>query len=349
MPGHLLPVVGKDLRWGKSGVSTPCRPPASPPDHPPRPRIAVCTLYIGLFIGQKDYDASISNLIDDWTIIATYADPISPIDSNLLKPVDLKTIMLGDFNAKHPTWFDTRASGYRQSLARGAALHAWSRRAHTVERGARLPTRHRTGDIPSKIDLIWTRRDSAHFTIGDYLLPAHSDHNSLHCRLRLIKPPLNHLAPRSVYRRMPSDLICDLIRSSPPPKTSPELEDLITRCLEAIPRISRLPNRQLPLELLSQRRLVRHLMKKRWGSNRYLEARKAYREDLKHFINTDIEESLDSAQGTDFFRFTRRQRVNRPVPSLTLNEKRPLPGSLRHPNLHRHRGRIRQGGPPHSG
>ena len=38
----------KGSAMGKSGVGTPCRPPASPPDHPPRPHIADCTLYIGL-------------------------------------------------------------------------------------------------------------------------------------------------------------------------------------------------------------------------------------------------------------------------------------------------------------
>ena len=110
--------------------------------------------------------------------------------------------MLGDFNAKNPAWFDTNASDDHQSLARGTALQAWSRRAHTVERGPRLPTRHRAGDIPSKLDLIWTRRDSTCFSIGDYLPLAHSDHSSLHCRLRLIKPPTNHLMPRPDYRRM---------------------------------------------------------------------------------------------------------------------------------------------------
>ena len=60
-------------------------------------------------------------------------------------------------------------------------------------------------------------------------------------------------------------------------------------------------------------------MKKRWGSDRYLQACKEYREDLKQFINSGIEETLDSAQGTEFFQFTRRQRFNRPIPSLTLN------------------------------
>ena len=53
---HLLPVVEKVLRWGKSGVGTrctPCRPPTSPPDHPPRPRKADCTLYIRLLSGKK--------------------------------------------------------------------------------------------------------------------------------------------------------------------------------------------------------------------------------------------------------------------------------------------------------
>ena len=151
--------------------------------------------------------------------------------------------MLGDFNAKNQAWFNTQPSDDRQSLARGSSLQAWSRRAHTVERGARLPTRHRAGDIPSKIDLIWTRRDSPHFSIGDYLPLAHSDHNSLHCRFRMIRPPNNHLSPRLDYRKMKPDLINDLIRSSTAPTTHLELENLLTKCLGMIPRLSRPPNR----------------------------------------------------------------------------------------------------------
>ena len=183
------------------------------------------------------------HLVDGWTVIATYVDPNSPVDQSLLQPFNPKTIMLGDFNAKNQAWFNTRPSDDRQSLARGASLQAWSRRAHTVERGARLPTRHRTGDIPCKIDLIWTRRDTSHFSIGDYLPLAHSDHSSLHCRFRMIKPPNNHLSPRPDCRRMQPDLINDLIRSSTAPTTHLELEKLLTRCLEAIPRLSRPPNR----------------------------------------------------------------------------------------------------------
>ena len=53
VPGYLLPVVGKTLRWGKSGVSTPCRPPAPPPDHPPQLCITDCTHYIGLLSAKK--------------------------------------------------------------------------------------------------------------------------------------------------------------------------------------------------------------------------------------------------------------------------------------------------------
>lgn len=187
------------------------------------------------------------HLIDGWTIIATYVDPNSPINRSPLRPFNPKTIMLGDVNAKNQAWFDTKLSDDRQIVARAASLQGLSRRAHTVERGALLPTRHRTGNIPSKIDLIWTRRDSTHFTIGDYLPLAHSDHCILHCRLRLIKPPNDHLTPRPDYRRMQPDLINNLIRSSTAPTTHLKLGNLLTKCLEAILQLSRPPNRRLPL------------------------------------------------------------------------------------------------------
>lgn len=94
------------------------------------------------------------HLVDEWTIIASYSDPNSPIDHLLLRTFDLETVMIGDFNAKHPAWLDNKPSDDRQCLARGASLQGWSCRAHTAERGPRLATRHRTGDTPSNIDLI---------------------------------------------------------------------------------------------------------------------------------------------------------------------------------------------------
>lgn len=159
--------------------------------------------------------------------------------------------MFGDYNAKNAAWYDTQPADDRGCLARGAALQAWSRRAHTWERGARLPTRHRSGDIPSKIDLIWTRRDPLNFIIGDYAPLAHSDHSSLHCRFRLIKPPVYFSHPRPDYRRMDADLIADLLRTQSPAQNPPDLDSLITTCMASIPRITRHPNRRLPADHLA--------------------------------------------------------------------------------------------------
>ena len=116
------------------------------------------------------------NLVDGWNITAAYTDPVSPIDSFLLRPITRRTNILGNFNAKHASWFDCKPQDDSQSLSWGTTLYDWSRWSHTVERSPRLPTRHRTGDSPSKIDLIWTRRDADPFTIGDYAPLSHSDH-----------------------------------------------------------------------------------------------------------------------------------------------------------------------------
>ena len=60
-------------------------------------------------------------------------------------------------------------------------------------------------------------------------------------------------------------------------------------------------------------------MRKRWGSDQYITARKIYRENLREFINSSNEESLDSAKDPEFFAFTRRTPIAKPIPTLTLN------------------------------
>ena len=73
------------------------------------------------------------NLVDGWTITGAYTHPESPIDPVLLQPINQKTIILGDFNAKHASWFDCKRSDDHQSLSRGRTLYDWSRRCHTAE------------------------------------------------------------------------------------------------------------------------------------------------------------------------------------------------------------------------
>ena len=259
------------------------------------------------------------NLVDGWNITAAYTDPILPIDSFLLRPITRRTIILGDFNAKHTSWFDCKLQGDSQSLSWGTTLYDWSRRSHTVERGPRLPTRHRTGDSPSKIDLIWTQRDADPFTIGDYAPLLHSDHCILIARLRLIRPPRAHLHPRPDYKRMSPDSIRLFFESAPAPTNPTQLDCLLRDALTLIPRITRNPKHKLPPNLRLTRSYLRHLMKKRWGSDQYRIARQQYRDSLAEFINHDIENQLDEARDPSLFQFTKKSVINRPVPTLQLN------------------------------
>ena len=52
--GYLLPIVRKALRWGEKRDKHTLLTAYLTFNHPPQLRIADCTLYIGLFIGQKD-------------------------------------------------------------------------------------------------------------------------------------------------------------------------------------------------------------------------------------------------------------------------------------------------------
>ena len=176
------------------------------------------------------------NLIDGWTVKASYTDPSSAIDPLLLTPIDKKTIIMGDFNAKDPLWYDTSPLDNGCSIARGKVLRAWARKSFAVERGPRLPTRYRQGEKRSKVDLIWTRRDSEPLTIGDYSPLSHSDHMCLHARLRLIKPPLNMASPRPDYRRTPREEILKFFKNQPPPLSPDTLNNTLSESLKLIPR-----------------------------------------------------------------------------------------------------------------
>ena len=259
------------------------------------------------------------NLRDGWTIKAAYTDPSSPIDPILLTPIDSRTIIIGDFNAKDELWYDTTPLDNGHSLARGKSLRTWARRCHTCERGPRLPTRHRTGEKPSKLDLIWTRQDSDPFIVGDYSALSHSDHMILHAKFRLMKPPITQLSPRPDYKNMPKEKILKFFQESTPPSNSEDLDNILLESLKLIPRLLRNPKKLLPPDLRQQRSSLRQLMRKRWGSNQYITARKEYRENLREFINSSIEESLDSAKDPEFFDFTRRTPIAKPIPTLTLN------------------------------
>ena len=251
----------------------------SPPDQPP-PRVCAYIKNSAIDLLDKftcERDLITIHLVDDWIIKAIYTDPLSPINPKILTSISHKTVILGDFNAKHPSWFDTSPTDDHRSLARGKDLHNWSRRAYTVERGPRLPTRRRPGERPSKLDLIWTRRDSHNFIIRDYSPLTNSDHDSIHIRLRLIRPPRNQSSPRPDMRRMPIDTIRNFFSSSTPPTNPSELDDILLNAIKLIPRLLRNPNHKLPPDLREQRCELRHLMRKRWGSNRYAEARQEYR------------------------------------------------------------------------
>lgn len=60
-------------------------------------------------------------------------------------------------------------------------------------------------------------------------------------------------------------------------------------------------------------------MRRRWGSDRYITMRNEYREQLHTFINSSIEDSLDSSRPPEFFKFTCKSPRAKPVPTLTHN------------------------------
>ena len=223
----------------------------SPINSPP-PRI--CAYLSNSAINRLDKfscsrDLITLNLIDGWTVKAAYTDFSSPIDPMLLTPIDRRTIIIRDFNTGDELWYDTTQLDNGHSLAHGKSLRSWARRCHTCERGPRLPTLHRAGEKPSKLDLIWTRQDSDPFIIGDYSTLSHSDHMILHAKFRLMKPSNILFAPRPDYKHMPKDETLKLFQQSAPPTDSEELHNLLLESVKLIPRLLRNPKKLLPTDL----------------------------------------------------------------------------------------------------
>ena len=241
------------------------------------------------------------NMIDNWTATATYTNPNSPINSFLLRPITPWTIILRNFNAEHEEWFNRRPTDESRSVSHERLLYDWSRKSHTVERGPRLPTRLRTRDSPSKLDLIWTRRDADSFIIGDYAPLTHNDHCILLARFRLIPPPAAHMNSRPDYNRMSQNIIRQFFESRPTLADPHQLDCLLNDSLTLIPRITRSPKHKLPPDIHATRSHLHHLMKRRWGSQQYRDARQQYHDSLPDFINNDMEDQLDTARDSDFF------------------------------------------------
>ena len=124
--------------------------------------------------------------------------------------------------------------------------------------------------------------------------------------------------PRPDYKRMSHDTLRQFFESHPIPNDPDLLDHLLKEALTLIPRITRNPKHKLPPEIRAARSHLRHLIKRRWGSDQYRIVRQQYRESLTNFINNDIEEQLDSSHDPGFFRFTKKSTINRPVPSLHL-------------------------------
>ena len=257
-------------------------------------------------------------LIDHWSLTACYVDPQSEILVTLLKPLTDRQMILGDFNAKNQSWFDLRPNDYSMSMKRGLCLHKWAKKYQLVERGPREPTRYQHGFQPSKLDLMWTTRHPMNFLNFDYSPTTESDHCVIAARLRLIRNPRANLNPSPNYKKIDTKKIREVFEQNAPPHTATQLDNYLKLAVGTIPLTSKNPIHRLPPELLATRRDLRHAMKTRWGSQRYNDLRRQYRNDLANHINNRIENTLDSARDPEFYQFCKRGQPSKPVPALSF-------------------------------
>lgn len=117
---------------------------------------------------------------------------------------------------------------------------------------------------------------------------------------------------------MSPEAIAEFFKSRPPPTKPTQLDDLLRDAVSTIPRLTRNPKHKLPPDIRHARTHLRHLMKRRWGSEEYRKARREYRESLTEFINQDIQDQLDGALDPSFYSLTKKTTMNRPIPTLHL-------------------------------
>ena len=236
-----------------------------------------------------------------WKIVGIYSRGQEGVES-LPDIRGKKMIWMGDFNARHETWYDGGGKGSSSTDKKGRELLRWMRVRGMTEIGKKEHTRKQGLELPSKIDLIFTNAQATAYQPQEI---ANSDYCAISAKIAEEATRMTNKG-KANYRRCDWDTVLERMKKNEKPNTAEEFQELMDEEIGRIPKRRGDRQNRLPADLLALRRQTRKLARKGEKHEEYHLTRNKYRNQLKDFINAKIEGQLEEADEPGVFELCMR-------------------------------------------
>ena len=252
-----------------------------------------------------------------WKIVGIYSRGEEGIDT--LPPTQTDTmIWMGDFNARHATWYDAGRKGRSSTDKKGRELLRWATRKGMREIGRKEHTRKQGTELPSKIDLIFTNAKAETYPPQEI---ANSDHSAITAKIEEWAGKEGTVNRKADYRKCDWERIKEKMGKAKRPTTGKEFQKIMDDAISNLPRKRGDGQNRLPIDLLQLRRETRKMARKKEKHEEYHVLRNQYREKLRDFVNSGVEKQLEEADETGVYQLSKRGKRKRVMQYLKREGK----------------------------
>ena len=252
-----------------------------------------------------------------WKIVGIYSRGEEGVDT--LPPTQTdKMIWMGDFNARHATWYDAGNKGRSSTDKKGRELLRWATKKGMREIGRKEHTRKQGTELPSKIDLIFTNAKAESYPPQEI---ANLDHSAITAKIEEWAGKEGTEKKKADYRRCDWERIKEKMEKAEKPKTGEEFQEMMDDAISNLPRKRGDGQNRLPVDLLQLRRETRKIARQREKHEEYHTLRNQYREKLRDFVNSGVEKQLEEADETGVYQLSKWGKRKRVMQYLTRGGK----------------------------
>ena len=250
--------------------------------------------------------------VGGWKIVGVYSRGHQGVET-LPDVKGEKMIWMGDFNARHEKWYNAGSKGRSSTDKKGRDLLRWARQRRMAEIGRKEHTRKQGLELPSKIDLIFT---NAQATVYPPQEIANSDHCAISAKINE-ETRKAETREKANYRKCNWNTVLENMKKGRRPESAEDFQDMMDKEVKKIPRRRGDGQNRLLADLLELRRQTRRPARKNEKHKEYHLARNKYRDQLREFINTRIENQLEEADKPRAYELCKRGKKNRVMQYLT--------------------------------
>ena len=221
---------------------------------------------------------------------------------------------MGDFNARHATWYDAGNKGRSSTDKKGRELLRWATKRGMREIGKKEHTRKQGTELPSKIDLIFTNADAKSYPPQEV---ANSDHSAIMAKIEEWAGKGEIEKRKANFRTCDWERVKEKMEKAERPTTGEEFQRLMDDAISSLPRKRGDGQNRLPVDLLQLRRETRRMARHKEKHEEYHALRNQYREKLRDFVNSGVERQLEEADETGVYQLSKRGKRKKVMQYLT--------------------------------